>query len=77
MESTEYAKSDDKVLAYLLDGIRAMGLAVFVDVNLHGLVTTIWNDVDYTNLKNRGSIVLSSTRLSVQLILIPSWVGER
>ena len=44
------------VLADLLNRIRAKGLAVFVDVDLHGLVTKIWNRKDYTNLKKRGSI---------------------
>ena len=51
-----------------------------MDVDLHGLVTTIWNRKDYTNLKNVdsiGSIVLLSVRLFFLTIQNLSLVGER
>ena len=46
-----------QVLADLLDGIPAKGLAFFVDVDLHGLVNSSLSKKDHTNLNNRASIV--------------------
>ena len=42
-------------------------LSVFVNVDLHRLVTTIWNGVDYTNLKNQSSSVLIALLSNCQL----------
>ena len=42
-------------------------LSVFVNVDLHRLVTTIWNGVDYTNLKNQSSSVSIALLSNCQL----------
>ncbi|MBT5717416.1 MAG: hypothetical protein HOI70_10935 [Opitutae bacterium] len=49
-------------LAYLLKRVRAKGLAVFVDVDVHGIVATIWN-----NLITKNKILTKPLSILLQL----------